>query len=358
MPGNRNNPVKIAVLLSGGVDSSVALNLLVNEGRHDLTAFYLKVWLEDDLAFLGDCPWERDLHYARAVCKQVGVPLQIVSLQAEYLEKVVTHSLTELKIGHTPSPDVLCNRQIKFGEFVARIDERYDKVASGHYAQTEETGGKSVLKRSPDPVKDQTYFLSGLTQAQLKQALFPIGHLNKTEVRSLARKFDLPNKDRKDSQGICFLGKIKYPDFVKFHLSEKPGNIIERDSGRVLGRHRGFWFYTIGQRGGLGLSGGPWYVVKKDIEKNIVYVTHKTHRNRQARDQFTAADLNWISGPPQKSALQLKLRHGPELIPCQIEPVGETRLSVRISTRDPGIAPGQHAVFYDGQICLGGGVIE
>ncbi len=350
--------MKIAVLLSGGVDSSVALTLLVNEGRHDITAFYLKVWLEDELAFLGDCPWETDLQYARAVCKQAGVPLKIVSLQAEYLEKVVTHALDELKIGHTPSPDILCNRQIKFGEFVTHIDESYHKIASGHYAQTEERNGIHLLERSPDPVKDQTYFLSGLNQTQLQRALFPIGHLNKTDVRALARKFDLPNKNRKDSQGICFLGKIKYPDFIKFHLSEQPGNIVEHDSGCVLGQHRGFWFYTIGQRGGLGLSGGPWYVVEKDIQQNIVYVTHKIHQDRQARDRFTVVDINWISGAPEKSALQVKLRHGPDLNSCRIETLGRNRLSVRMSEKDPGIAPGQHAVFYDDRICLGGGVIE
>ena len=350
--------MKIAVLLSGGDDSSVALTLLVNEGRHDMTAFYLKVWLEDELAFLGDCPWETDLQYARAVCEQAGVPLQIVSLQAEYLEKVVTHALDELRIGHTPSPDILCNRQIKFGEFVSHIDKSYHKIASGHYAQIEKRDGTYFLKRSPDPVKDQTYFLSGLTQTHLQGALFPIGHLKTTDVRALAQNFDLPNKNRKDSQGICFLGKINYPDFIKFHLNEKPDNIVERNSGCVLGQHRGFWFYTIGQRGGLGLSGGPWYVVEKDIQKNIVYVTHKAHQDRQARDRFTVADINWISGAPEKSALQVKLRHGPDLNSCRIETLGQNRLSVRMSEKDPGIAPGQHAVFYDGRICLGGGVIE
>ncbi len=350
--------MKIAVLLSGGVDSSVALHLIKNEEGHDVTAFYLKIWLEDELAFLGECPWETDLKYARAICEQAGVPLKIVSLQSEYHKKVVTYALNELKAGRTPSPDIFCNQRIKFGEFLNKIDDSYDKVASGHYAQVEETNGKYVLKRAPDPVKDQTYFLLGLSQAQLSRILFPIGHLWKKEVRVLAQKFDLPNKDRKDSQGICFLGKIKHPDFVKFHLGEKIGDIIELESGAVLGQHRGFWFYTIGQRQGLGLSGGPWYVVKKDTGNSIVYVSHKDYHDWCARNQFTVADVNWISGKPEKHELHVKIRHGPYLNDCAIETIDEKLLAVRISTKDSGIAPGQFAVFYDGGICLGGGVIE
>jgi tRNA-specific 2-thiouridylase len=198
----------------------------------------------------------------------------------------------------------------------------------------------------------------GLSQAQLSRILFPIGHLWKKEVRVLAQKFDLPNKDRKDSQGICFLGKIKHPDFVKFHLGEKIGDIIELESGAVLGQHRGFWFYTIGQRQGLGLSGGPWYVVKKDTGNNIVYVSHKDYYDWCARNQFTVADVNWISGKSEKHELHVKIRHGPYLNDCAIETIDEKLLAVRISTKDSGIAPGQFAVFYDGGICLGGGVIE
>ncbi len=350
--------MKIAVLLSGGVDSSVALSLIKREGYHDITAFYLKIWLEDELSFLGECPWEIDLKYARAVCEQVGVPLKIVPLQAEYLETVVAYALKELRAGRTPSPDILCNQRIKFGEFFNKIDESYDKVASGHYAQIGKIDGKYVLKRAPDPVKDQTYFLSGLNQAQLGRALFPIGHLTKKEVRALAHMFDLPNKDRKDSQGICFLGKIRYPDFVKFHLGEKVGDIIELESGDVLGQHRGFWFYTIGQRQGLGLSGGPWYVVEKDTAQNIIYVSHQSHQDERARAEFTVTDVNWISGEPEKRHLQVKIRHGPLMNDCRIETLNENRLAVTMASTDPGIASGQFAVFYDGEFCLGGGVIE
>jgi tRNA-specific 2-thiouridylase len=350
--------VKIAVLLSGGVDSSVALELLQREGGHQLTAFYLKIWLEDELAFLGDCPWEDDLKYARAVCQQTGVPLEIVPLQTQYLEKVVTHALTELRAGRTPSPDIFCNQHIKFGEFFKCIGAEFDKVASGHYARIEPHDGAFLLKRAPDPVKDQTYFLSNLNQAQLARTLFPIGHLQKMEVRHLASNYELPTQGRKDSQGICFLGKIDYRDFVKFHLGEVEGDIVEIESGNKLGRHQGVWFYTIGQRHGLRLGGGPWYVVRKDIDDNTVYVSHKDHIEERQRQEFTVGQLNWIAAAPNHEDLQIKLRHGPQSGTCRISPLANNRLTVDLTDPDPGIAAGQHAVFYDGDTCLGGGIIE
>lgn len=350
--------MKIAVLLSGGVDSSVALNLIKNEHGHEVTAFYLKIWLEDDLAFLGDCPWDDDLSYARAVCEQVGVPLEIVPLQSKYFEKVVAHAITELKAGRTPSPDILCNQRIKFGEFFNAIDASFDKVATGHYAQIEPRHGLFWLKRAPDPVKDQTYFLSSLNQAQLSRALFPVGRFTKYEVRALAGRFNLPNKARKDSQGICFLGKIRYDQFVEAYLGEKPGDIVEIETGQRRGRHRGYWFYTIGQRRGLGLHGGPWFVVKKDIENNIIYISHQEHLAERSKNRFTVGNVHWIAAPPDKAELQVKVRHSPHLEPCRIEPIGERRLGVAMAHDEPGLAPGQSAVFYDGEFCLGGGVIE
>ncbi len=349
--------MKIAVLVSGGVDSSVALNLLKDEG-HDLTAFYLKVWLEDELAFLGDCPWETDLKFVRSVCEQLNVPLEVISLQSEYLERVVSYALDELRVGRTPSPDIFCNQRIKFGAFFDHIDASFEKVATGHYAQILKLDGMFQLRRAPDPVKDQTYFLSGMYQDQVARALFPIGHLMKNDVRKLAQDFDLPNQSRKDSQGICFLGKISYPDFVKFHLGEEEGDIIDIETQRVLGPHRGYWYYTIGQRQGLGLSGGPWYVVQKDVEKNIIYVSHGTQHQDESRDQFVVAKPNWIAQPPEKTDLILKLRHGPEMIDCSIEMMDHERLAVKMAEKDSGVAPGQFSVFYNGEVCLGSGVIE
>ncbi|MCF7668164.1 MAG: tRNA 2-thiouridine(34) synthase MnmA [Verrucomicrobia bacterium] len=350
--------MKIAVLLSGGVDSSLALSLLKQEGRHDITAFYIKIWLEDELSYIGNCPWETDMEYARNVCEQTGVPLKIVPLQTEYREIVTQHALNELRAGRTPSPDILCNQHVKFGLFQNKIDPAFEKVASGHYARIEKVQNQFLLKRSPDPVKDQTYFLCYLKQQQLSRTLFPIGRLTKKEVRRLADEMNLPTKDRKDSQGICFLGQIQYPEFVRFHLGEKRGDIIDTETGNILGEHNGYWFYTIGQRQGLGLGGGPWFVVGKDIDKNIVYVSHKELLQESARSTFNVGNLNWISLPPTKTQLQLKVRHGPHLYDCEIQSLDEDKLSVAMSTHDTGIAPGQYAVFYDADICLGGGVIE
>src|SRR3990167_3405102 len=264
--------MKIAVLVSGGVDSSVALRLLREQG-YDLTAFYIKIWLEDELAFLGNCPWQEDLYFVEKVCAQVNVPLEVISLQKEYWEKVVQYTISEVKSGRTPNPDILCNSRIKFGTFLEKIGIDYDKVATGHYALIENLDNRFNLKMSPDLVKDQTYFLSHLTQEQLSKVMFPIGHLEKNEVRQLAQEFDLPNKDRKDSQGICFLGKLKFSEFVKHHMGEQEGPLIEVETGKQLATHKGFWFYTIGQRQGLGLSGGPWYVVAKNPMNNTVFIS-------------------------------------------------------------------------------------
>lgn len=352
--------MKIAVLLSGGVDSSVALRLLMDEG-HEVEAFYLKIWLEDDVSFLGDCPWEEDLSYVRAICEDLHVPLHILPLQREYYDNVVSYAVKELKAGRTPSPDLFCNKMIKFGVFYNAIDDSYDKVATGHYGKIIERDGGFYLSLAPDPVKDQTYFLAQLSKDQLKRALFPLGDLMKKEVRELAQKYNLPTKDRKDSQGICFLGKIKFRDFVNSYLGEETGEIRNEENEIVLGKHKGFWFYTIGQRTGLGLSGGPWYVSKKDIENNIIYVSHKEYTPETQRDSFTVGEFNWINNEPDKTELKLKLRHGPKLYNCVIRPEYKNDImvsaEVKLDQKDQGIAPGQFAVFYDNEICLGCGKI-
>ena len=227
--------MKIAVLLSGGVDSSVALRLLKDQG-HDLTAYYLKIWLQDEFSFLGECPWEEDLKFVKAVCEQNNTPLEILSLQNEYWNSVVTYTIEEIKEGRTPNPDMFCNSLIKFGQFYEKIDTSFDKVASGHYAKViyDDVTKKYQLKQSPDPVKDQTYFLAYLTQQQLSRAYFPIGDYDKPQIRKMADEFNLPNKNRKDSQGICFLGQVRFNEFVKHHLGEIQGDIIEADTNKVL----------------------------------------------------------------------------------------------------------------------------
>lgn len=346
----------IALLISGGVDSSVALAILRERG-YNVKAYYLKIWLEEELSFLGDCPWEEDLQYINKVCKQFSTPLEIVPLQREYHNRVVSYTIAELKKGRTPSPDLFCNQRIKFGAFYEKIGHKYEKIATGHYATIGTKNGSAVLKTAPDPVKDQTYFLAHLSQNQIDQAMFPIGDYTKSEVRNLAHHHDLPNKNRKDSQGICFLGKIKFRDFTKYHLGDEPGDIIEIETGKKLGCHRGYWFHTIGQRKGLGLSGGPWYVVKKDVQNNIVYVSKNKNEEQESSSTFHVAGFNWIT-PPTSENLRVKIRHGKEFYHCKLTMEKSDYGVVHIDKSDQGIAAGQFAVFYEGNICLGCATIQ
>ena len=349
--------MKIAVLVSGGVDSSVALHLLKEQG-HDCTAFYLKIWLEDELASLGTCPWEDDLVYVRRLCEQLDVPLRVINLQKEYWERVVSSVIAEVKAGRTPNPDVLCNERVKFGAFFQAIGDEFEMVATGHYADTEVKGKKTWLLRVPDPVKDQTYFLANLKQSQVARAMFPMGRMLKTEVRAYAKSHKLPTSDRKDSQGICFLGKIPYDQFLKHYLGEKEGDFVRQETGDVIGKHNGFWFYTSGQRKGISLPGGPYYVVAKDAKKNIVYVSNK-YVAAGSRDRFTVTDLNWIADAPDFSKqMYVKVRHSPRFYACDVVQGKNGELHVNIETQDQGIASGQFAVFYDEKYCYGCGIIQ
>lgn len=362
-------PLKVAVLVSGGVDSSVALRLLHAAG-HSCTAFYLKIWFQEDFEnFWSECPWEEDLRYAKAVCDQVDVPLEVVHLTDEYWNNVVSYIIDEYRYGRTPNPDVLCNTRVKFGAFVDAVRGMdFNFIASGHYAMVvhPNSGNKdepSTLRLSKDMVKDQTYFLSHLSQSQLKGLIFPLGCLQKEEVRGLAKMFGLPNQDRKDSQGICFLGKIKFSEFVARHIGEEEGVMLEAETGDFLGNHRGFWFYTIGQRQGLRLPGGPWYVVEKDVENNVVFVSRNYFSVDKRRRLFRVGSLRWFSGsPPTRiTQLQCKVRHGPGFYSCdlaiEVDGDGHEIGVVEISEDDQGLAAGQFAAFYEGSTCIGSGMI-
>ncbi|KAI3414779.1 tRNA-5-taurinomethyluridine 2-sulfurtransferase [Psidium guajava] len=361
--------LRIAVLLSGGVDSSVALRLLHAAG-HSCTAFYLKIWFQEDFEnFWSECPWEEDLKHAKAVCEQVNVPLEVVHLTDEYWTNVVSYIIKEYRSGRTPNPDVLCNTRIKFGAFMDAISSmEYDFIASGHYAKVVHSSNHidnaSELKLSEDMVKDQTYFLSHLSQAQLKRLIFPLGCISKDEVRKLAARFDLPNKDRKDSQGICFLGKIKFSEFVARHIGEMEGVILEAETGDFLGNHRGFWFYTIGQRQGLRLPGGPWYVVEKDTKYNAVFVSRNYFTVDKRRRLFRVGSLKWLTGAPptEISQLRCKVRHGPGFYNCSLSlELGENGQEdvavVQLPEDDQGLAAGQFTAFYQDRTCIGSGVI-
>jgi tRNA (5-methylaminomethyl-2-thiouridylate)-methyltransferase len=351
--------MKIAVLVSGGVDSSVALRLLHAQG-HQVVPFYLKIWLEDELSYLGQCPWQEDLAYAIAVCNQIGIELRVLSLQREYHETVVAYTIQECRAGRTPNPDIMCNTHIKFGFFLDAIkDEQFDAIATGHYAQIGQIDDWIVLKRSVDSIKDQTYFLAHLSQKQLQKVLFPIGNLTKKQVREYAQTFDLPNKARKDSQGICFLGKIKFREFVKHHLGTQPGPFIEHETGKIVGMHEGCWFYTIGQRQGIGLSGGPWYVLAKRIDRNEIIISRDYYSDHHQRRSFVIKKVHWIgSSYAHIGDLSVKMRHGQSESNAKITLFNEEGLLVELSSNDQGIAVGQFAVFYYNDLCIGSGSID
>lgn len=348
--------MNIAVLISGGVDSSVALHKLVQQG-HQVTAFYLKIWLEDELAFLGTCPWEEDLAYVRAVCEKLDIKLEVVPFQKEYWDRVVSYTIGEIKKGRTPNPDMMCNQQVKFGAFYELFAAQFDAIATGHYAQTEHRDGITYLVQSPDSIKDQTYFLARLSQGQLQKALFPIGSMTKAELRAYAHQVDLPNKLRKDSQGICFLGKLKFSDFVHYHMGEQPGNLVEFETGQIKGTHKGVWFYTHGQRQGIGLAGGPWYVVSKDMATHTVYISKQYYELEKQRSFLTIQDVHWLSGVRQQEEYLVKLRHGPKKVLSKITYLSDTTACIYLSEDDQGIAPGQYAVLYDDTRCVASGVI-
>lgn len=372
---------RIAVLLSGGVDSSVVVYELASHGLHP-DCFYIKIGPEE--AEEWDCNSEEDLEMATAVAHRFGCRLEVVDCHKEYWNQVTRYTMDKVKAGYTPNPDVMCNRLIKFGAFHEKMGHLYDLIATGHYAQTEWIDGKKWLTTSPDPVKDQTDFLAQIEGWQLQKAIFPIGHYVKNEVREIAEREHLINARRKDSQGICFLGNIDYNEYVRRYLGEQPGDIVELETGQTIGRHRGLWFHTIGQRKGLGLSGGPWFVIQKDVERNVLYVSHGYDPALAYKKEFCIHDLHWLTEAPVAPKLPggkgdgvpeswipitFKIRHTPEyhcgylelLPPLLVEGAGEALGSALVHSADKihGVAPGQFCVVYDEQHrrCFGSGEI-
>jgi tRNA-specific 2-thiouridylase len=268
--------------------------------------------------------------------------------------------MDKVRAGQTPHPDVMCNRLIKFGAFHEQRGRDYDLIATGHYAQTEtDDEGNKWLVTSPDPVKDQTDFLAQIYDWQLKKALFPIGHLLKEEVRQIAEQEHLVSAHRKDSQGICFLGKINYNDYLRRYLGEQPGDVIELETGRLIGQHRGHWFHTIGQRKGMGFGGGPWFVVKKDVAQNILYVSHGYDPDTAYKQDFLVADMHWLTLPLTARDITFKIRHTPEFHRGTLELQADGRYAVHAEDRIHGVAPGQFCVVYDADHhrCYGSGEI-
>ncbi|MDR2868275.1 MAG: tRNA 2-thiouridine(34) synthase MnmA [Bacteroidales bacterium] len=352
--------MEIAALVSGGVDSSVALHNLVEQG-HKPVIFYIKIGMEDEAGNV-QCTLEDDLYIANFLAKKYGLKIEQVSLQKEYWDYVISYTIESVKRGLTPNPDMLCNKLIKFGCFEEKWGKDFDYLATGHYATTTVVDDKIFLSTSKDKVKDQTYFLGQINYKQLSKLMFPIGHLLKSEVRQVAASAHLPSADRKDSQGICFLGKIHYNDFIKRYLGEKKGKIIEFETGKILGEHDGFWFHTIGQRRGLRLSGGPWFVVKKDVDENIVYASQGYDPETQYGKIVNLAGFQYISeniwGDFEAQEITFKIRHTPDFTEGILTRIGDI---FRITSKEKiqGIASGQFGVIYDKEqrLCLGSGMI-
>ncbi|MBQ7061932.1 MAG: tRNA 2-thiouridine(34) synthase MnmA [Bacteroidales bacterium] len=353
--------MNIAALVSGGVDSSVVVHLLKEQGiTPDI--YYIRIGMEDEEGYI-DCPAEEDIEITQYIARKYGCRFEEVNLHKEYWDNVVAYTINSVRQGLTPNPDVMCNRMIKFGAFVDKCGAAYDRIATGHYATSELLDGTTFLATAADPVKDQTDFLTQLTYPQIQKALFPIGHLMKSQVRQLAHQAHLPSADRKDSQGICFLGKINYNDFLRRYLGEREGPIIQLETGKQLGTHRGYWFHTIGQRKGLLLSGGPWFVVKKDIEQNILYVSQGYDPDTQYGNIINLLGFHYLSrdlwstpadGSPIDSwsvPVTFKIRHTPEfahgLLTRVLDPTYGPIFRITSQQRIQGIAAGQYASIYD-----------
>ena len=351
--------MNIATLISGGVDSSVVVHLLKESG-YTPTLFYIKIGADEEEGL--NCTSEEDIEMATLVARKYGCPLEIIDLHREYWDSVVAYTIDKVRRGLTPNPDVMCNKLIKFGCFEQKCGNGFDKTATGHYATTTETGGKTWLSTAKDPVKDQTDFLAQIDYLQVSKLMFPIGHLMKSEVRAIAESTGIATAKRKDSQGICFLGKINYNDFIRRYLGEKEGDVIELETGKKIGRHKGFWFHTIGQRKGLGLSGGPWFVIRKDIDANVLYVSRGYDTQWQYGREFMIHDFHFITENPwlhnQEVDVTFKIRHTPEFMKGKLIREGEIYRIVS-SENLQGIAPGQFGVVYDeaSRICIGSGEI-
>ena len=353
----------IVVGMSGGVDSSVVAKLLKEQGQ-PIVGLFMKNWEEKDEN--GVCTSEKDFEDVKAVCTKIGIPYYSVNFAAEYLDRVFAHFLEEYKAGRTPNPDVLCNREIKFGPFLEYAKKLgAEKIATGHYAQVEEKDGEFYLKKAVDQNKDQTYFLCQLNQYQLSQVVFPIGHLKKPELRALAEKYGLSTAGKKDSTGICFIGERKFKQFLQNYLPAKAGNIVDIKTKKVIGKHDGLMYYTIGQRKGLGIggcsvgTGEPWFVVEKNLDTNELYVA-------QGNDDclysvaLESGVINWIPKRPKQKKFEcfakFRYRQPEQKVTVEVRDDGSTL--VTFAEKQRAITTGQYVVFYDENYCLGGGVIQ
>jgi tRNA-specific 2-thiouridylase len=349
--------------MSGGVDSSVAACLLKEQGL-EVVGLFMKNWEDDDDDEF--CTSRQDLIDAVSVADLIGIDIEAVNFSAEYKDRVFSNFLAEYQAGRTPNPDVLCNAEIKFKAFLDHaLQLGAERIATGHYAQVRQVDGLFQLLKAEDGTKDQSYFLYRLDQAQLSKTLFPVGAMYKRDVRELAKKLRLPNHDKKDSTGICFIGERPFREFLSRYLPTQPGDMVTPEN-KTVGRHIGLMYYTIGQRQGLGIGGRkdgkgePWYVAAKDMKANRLIVVQGHDHPALLADALTAADLNWISGaqPHCHWVYGAKTRYRQKDAPCEVERVDRKQCEIKFAEPQWAITPGQSVVVYESKVCLGGGIIE
>ena len=361
-----NKPRRVVVGLSGGVDSAVTAHLLKQQG-HEVVGLFMKNWEDDDDSEY--CSSNVDFVDAAAVADVLGIQIEHVNFAAEYKDRVFAEFLREYQAGRTPNPDVLCNAEIKFKAFLDHaLRLGADHIATGHYARVRERAGRFELLKGLDPAKDQSYFLHRLNQAQLSKTLFPVGELKKTEVRRIAAEIGLPNAKKKDSTGICFIGERPFREFLNRYLKHEPG-AIEDERGRRLGGHVGLSFYTLGQRQGLGIGGvkgradaygehAPWFVARKDLDRNVLVVVQGHEHLALLSSALQAEEASWVSGQaPAGGTHAAKTRYRQADSPCHFAGIADGEFTIAFDAPQRAVTPGQSAVLYDGEVCLGGGVI-
>ncbi len=354
----------IIVGMSGGVDSSVTALALLEQG-HQVSGLFMKNWEEDDGTEY--CTAMQDLEDAQQVCDKLGIELNTVNFAAEYWDEVFEVFLSEFEKGRTPNPDILCNKHVKFNAFLnyAVEDLGADYIATGHYARVTESNGQYHLLKGLDPDKEQSYFLYAMGQKALSRTLFPIGHLLKSDIRTMADKAGFDNSRKKDSTGICFIGERKFREFLQRYLPSQPGE-MRTPEGQYIGQHQGLMYYTLGQRQGLGIGGvknapyEPWYVLEKDLDNNVLVVGQGHDHPLMLHNTLEAAQLDWCHEFPLLDGMscQAKIRYRQQDQECQVFRLDDQRLKVTFSVPQRAITPGQSIVFYSNEVCLGGGIIE
>ena len=359
-----NATKKVICGMSGGVDSSVSAFILQQQG-YQVEGLFMKNWEEDDDTDY--CTAAADLADAQAVCDKLGIHLHKINFAAEYWDNVFEHFLSEYKAGRTPNPDILCNKEIKFKAFLeyAAEDLGADYIATGHYVRRRDVNGQSQLLRGLDNNKDQSYFLYTLSKDQVAQSLFPVGDIEKPIVRAIAEDLGLITAKKKDSTGICFIGERKFKDFLARYLPAQPGD-IKTVSGEVIGRHQGLMYHTLGQRKGLGIGGvkgmaeNAWYVVEKDLINNVLVVAQGLDNSALLSTGLIAGQLHWVDRKPLRTPLRctVKTRYRQTDISCEVIPLNDDNIEVHFDQPQIAVTPGQSAVFYQDEVCLGGGVIE